>query len=223
MGKSGKELHTIDFHRNQVLLNPKPEHLPTMEDTDVHKLPAMNRLLMQMHQLHAELGSVGLKMQPKMEDVGEKQPILSQYKLTDKQYENWPNFEILLESQWFNPKYGWALHAGFNFHLYVIQDGFERKPGEIADWINIRIKHLSTTPIAFASYREHVKVLKHFGADKSYFDDILMPSATSVSFDRLDDGMNFKTAAFDLAVDDACMVMRKIIARKEFLRVMEEE
>jgi len=214
-----KELRTVGFHRSQMLKRPQPEDLLAMKDADEHKLPGMNTLLLQMHRLHSELKAVGLHLR---KDEKDRYPRENLFLLTDTEYEDWPRFEIKLKSDWLNPNHPIALHGNFRFKLYVWQDGYEGRH-EVADWINIEIAHLNTTPFSFASHREHVRALGMFYRQGgSYFDDIPMKSAATVSFDRLASGMNFKTAAFNQAVNDACKVMDKVIARKGFLKILEK-
>lgn len=213
-----KELHTVAFHRAHLLKRPSAEDLPTLEDADEHKLAGMDKLLRQMHDLHAALSSVGLALK---EEARDRYPQKNLYELTDAEYADFPEFKIRIKSDWLDPKYGIALHGGFKFQLYVMQDGYGGRH-EIADWINIHIQHLYTTPMAWASTREHVRTLGFFLKGPTYFHDIPMEFATHVSGGRIKDGFTFKTAAFNQAVDDACTVMRKIISRKEHLRAFTE-
>jgi len=215
------ELRSVVFHREHMLKRPNQEQLPTLDDADEHKLPAMNKLLLQMHEFYREMRSSGIKLQNYWYN---KYPAEDMYLLGDDGYKDWPRFVISVRSAWLNPKYGIALHGGFNFRLHLIQDGYEGR-GEIADWINICIRHVNTTPISFVSWREHVKALGSFLRNRSdaYFYDIPMPFNTSVFSGLLEKGMNFRTSAFNLAVDDACTVMKKIITRKQHLFVLTKE
>ncbi|MDI6778101.1 MAG: hypothetical protein QMD77_02825 [Patescibacteria group bacterium] len=216
-----KELGAVTFQREHMLKRPMQEDLPTLEDTDEHKLPALNKLLLQMHALHAALKTLGIQPQ---KDKDDQYPNDNLYLLQDADYQGWPRFLIRLKSNWFDPKYPIALHGGFYFHLFVAQDGYEGRY-EIADWINIQIRHVNTTPLSFVSWREHIRTLGFFLREQSdsYFYDIPMPFQTGVSFSLLSDGMNFKTEALNLAVDNACTVMQKIINRGQFLRAATEE
>ena len=54
------ELKTISFHRENVLKRPKAVDLPTLEDADEHKLPAVNKLLLKIVEFSSELRSVDL-------------------------------------------------------------------------------------------------------------------------------------------------------------------
>jgi hypothetical protein len=161
------------------------------------------------------LAQAGIR--PQKDEFGNE----SVYKLTDREYETWPAFKINIESEWLDPKYPIALHGGFNFHLYLLQDGYEGR-SEIADWVNIMIKHVNTTPFSLCSWREHVRTLPAFleNPGDSYFSDIPMEHTDYVSFDRLQDGLSFKTGLFNQAADDACVVMEKLISRKQFLKVV---
>lgn len=217
MKAEGAYLRTVEFHKSQVLKIPQQADLPTLQDADEYKLPAMDKLLRQMREFYVELKMQGLQPQKDQED---RYPYENMYRLTDIEYEGWPEFEIFLKSNWFNPKHTIALHGDFSFCLDVTQDGYEGRH-EIADWINIQIKYLNTTPISFASQREHVRTLGFFYSPQgSYFHDLPMKSTTMVSFNRLDSSMNFKTDNFVVAVDDACRVMQKIIRRKKYLKDM---
>ncbi len=210
------ELETVRFYRENMLKCPKAEDLLTLEDSDEHKLPAMDKLLKKMSEFHSALNSVGLVLQV---DKHDQYPYENMYELTDAEYSGFPEFKIIVKSNWFNPKWRTALHGGFEFYLHVVHDGYGGRY-EIADWISIRICHLNTAPISFASKREHIKTLVFFFHDPagSYFHDILMNHATRVSFDRMDEGMTFKADALNEAVEDACKVLQKIILRKEHLK-----
>ena len=43
-----KEVETVRFFRNNMLKRPKAEDLLTLEDSDEHKLPALDKLLKKM-------------------------------------------------------------------------------------------------------------------------------------------------------------------------------
>lgn len=209
-----RELRTITFHREQILKKPGEEDLLTLLDADEHKLPAMDKLLKKMQELHAELKSVGLKLHV---DKYDKYPFENSYVLTDIEHDAFPEFKIIVHSDWLNPKKRTAIHGGFEFRLHVVQDGYGGRY-EIADWITISIRHFNTTPFTFASTREHIRTLNFFYRGQTYFHDIPMAFETHVNMDRLKDGFTFKTDAFNLAVNDACTVMQKIISRKQFLK-----
>lgn len=215
------ELKDVTFHRTTVLKRPKPEHMLGMDDTDEAKLPAINKLLHKIFQFHSEMQSVNIPLQSGEYDYYKRKNF---YKMVDTEYEDFEPFQIHIKSSHFNPKDRFsALHAGFNFFLYVNQDGY-RGRGEIADWIKIHLTHLNTTPFSFASSREHVKALTHWpGKHLKYFEDIPMKYTTTVSFDCLEDGLSFKTDLFNQSVDDACIVMDKIISRKKFLKLVPEK
>ncbi|MFA5986564.1 MAG: hypothetical protein WC819_04440 [Parcubacteria group bacterium] len=215
------ELKTVAFHRENVLKRPNANDLLTMEDIDECKLPAMNTLLRQMACFYAELKAQNITLQI---DKNDRYPYKNLYELQDMNFADWPDFRIRIKSNWFNPEWPLAIHAGFDFHLYVLHDGYAQKPGEIADWIDIRIKYLDTIPMSFASRREHIRSMGPFLKDErdTYFYGMPMEYTTSVYFGNMT-GMSFKTDAFNLAVKDACIVMQKIIARKQYLRVMHEK
>lgn len=220
--KATPELKTVTFYREAILKHPKQEDLSTLEDADEHKLPAMDKLLKQMFLFYNELNIIGLSLQI---DNDDRYPIANSFILQDTEYTRFDEFKIIIKSNWFNPKQRHlSLHAGFEFHLYLIQDAYQGR-SEIADWINIFIKHLSTTPISFASNREHVKVLQNFlsKSNVSYFHDLPMEYATSVTFSKIKTGLSFKTSLFNQAVDDSCRILQKIIDRKNHLVVYQKK
>jgi hypothetical protein len=207
-----KELKIVAFHRDQVLLVPTKADLLTLEDADEHKLPALNDLLVCMGEFYSEMASVGIS--PYFKDTRFSEGV---FLMTDTEYKHFEPFKIRIVSKWFleNPL---ALHAGFEFFLRVVQDGHQGR-GEFADWINIRIKHFDVVPISFASRREHVRVLSRHC---SYFEDISMEDRSKVR-NGMDDVVSFKTKLFNQSVQDACLVMRKIISRKTFLEVLPQD
>ncbi|HCU01817.1 TPA: hypothetical protein DIC62_03425 [Candidatus Nomurabacteria bacterium] len=209
-----KELDKIRFYRKNILMRPKQADLLTLDDADEHKLASMNKLLLHMHQLTNELKSVGIPLQVA---TGEQHPRReNMFLLTDTEYVDWPEFLIEIRSNWLDLKYPMALHANFNFYMQVTQDGYASKPREVADWITVIIKHINIQPICLSSYREHVRVLQSVTSRKqSYFNDLQMEYATHVNFGP--DGLSLRTVDFVKAIDDACVVMKKIIARKAFL------
>lgn len=206
-----KELRTISFHRDNILLKPKESDLLTLQDADEHKLPALDFLLKTMYKFRLEMDSVGIKPAKEKEADFYK----NQYLLTDSDYEDFEPFQIRIKSKRFDEKCTYALHAGFEFFLYIVQDAYQGR-GEIADWIKIQINHVEVIPFSFASQREHVRAL--FSKEDSYFEDIPMEYRTTVGFGRMDDKMNFKTESFNKAVNDACIVMEKIMSRKNLIK-----
>jgi hypothetical protein len=208
-----KELKTVTFHREHVMFRPKETDLLTLEDSDEQKLPAINKLLNCIFGFRKEMATVNIHPRK----AGEESYYNGMYLLNDREYENFDPFVIRIECDTFDKKWTWALHAGFSFFLYVKQDAYQGR-SEIADWIKIRIKHLETVPSAFASTREHIRALVPFVAREScYFQDIPMENDSTVNFGRMADAFSFKTALFNQSVEDACLVMKKIAARKELL------
>jgi hypothetical protein len=208
-----EELDTIKFHRENACKRPTAEHLLTLEDMDEHKLPATDKLLRKIISLRKELAVIKLFPQQKEKNRRYKDLFL----FTDTEYKDWPDFKIKIRSYHLDPEWFCALHTGFNFHLRIMQDGDGR--GEIADWIDINIQYLNTVPTSLAARREHVCCL----GGESYFANLNLEHRTFVSFDRMDEGLSFKTKNYNHAVDDACKVLDKIIARKKFLEEVEED
>ncbi len=208
-----KELREVTFHRESIMFKPKETDLLLLEDSDEHKLPAINKLLKFMDGFRREMASVDIY--PNKAEEGSYYKGL--YVLNDKEYKNFDPFTIRIESNVFDSDWKYALHAGFSFFLYVKQDAYQGR-GEIADWIRIQIRHLNTIPSSFASNREHVRALVPFVArEDCYFEDIAMEHTSTVSFSRMASAFCFKTDLFNQSVDDACLVMKKIAARKEWL------
>lgn len=204
------ELKNVTFYRQHILMFPKIEDMPTLEDTDEHKLPAINRLLLKMLEFNSEMSSVGLSLQ---DDEDDRQHQKKLYKLTDTQYKGVGNLKISLESKWFDPKYPIALHCGFKFHLYIEQSIHP----EISDWLRIDIRHLGTTPMSFVSAREYSRYLTPpFYYGKCFFNDVKI-GPRERNFATIDDGLTFKTKKFIQCVDDACSVMQELIVSKSSL------
>jgi len=211
-----EELKTIKFHREVVLKRPTQENLLTLDDADEYKLSATNMLLKKIAEFSSELQAVGLKLQQSKWD---KYPKENLYLLIDTEYgeDSYDYFHIRVKSDWLNLKeFHPALHAGFELHLYVIEDGYKGR-GEFADWINIGIVYFNTVPTSFASRREHVLCLRG-----NFFKDLPMNFKEVAGCSRLEDGYTFKTAAYVEAVDDVCRVLQKIILRKQYLKVVPE-
>jgi len=204
------ELKTVNFHRLHILMSPKIEDMPTLEDADEHKLPAINRLLIKMFEFNREMSSVELSLQEDKDDHYHQKKL---YKLTDTRFKEMGNLEISIESKWFNPKYGIALHGGFKFHLYINQ---EIHP-EISDWLRIDICHLDTTPMSFVSAREYDRYLTPpFYCGKKFFDGIGI-GPKERNFATINEGLTFKIKTFNQCVDDACAVMQALIISKDNL------
>lgn len=207
------ELKTVNFHRLHMLISPKIEDMPTLEDADEHKLPAINRLLVKMFEFNREMSSVGLFLQEDEEDRYHRKKL---YKLTDTRFKGMGDLKISIESKWFDPKYGIALHGGFKFHLYISQ---EIHP-EISDWLRIDICHLNTTPMSFVSAREYDRYLTPpFYHGKHFFDGIGV-GPKERNFGTINDGLTFKIKTFNQCVDDACAVMQALIVSKDNLVVI---
>jgi len=204
------ELKTVNFHRLHMLMSPKIEDMPTLEDADEHKLPAINRLLIKMFEFNREMSSVGLSLQEDKDDHYHQKKL---YELTDTRFKGTSDFKISIESKWFDPKYGIALHGGFKFHLYIEQ----RIHPEISDWLRIDIRHFNTTPMSFVSAREYDRYLTPtFYRGKCFFDGIEI-GPKERNFATIDDGLTFKINKFNQCVDDACSVMQALIAFKNSL------
>ena len=210
------ELETVAFYRGHYLKSPEESDLPTMADIDVHKLPALNKLVEQIFLFRDELTGIGLNPVPDKPDGATK----NLYLLQDREWvrPGTPTcmFHIRIKCNWLDKDYTMSL-GGFEFRLKVCHDGYNGSH-EIADWITVEIKNMPVTPISLGSWREHVRCL-----NGSYLSDMHMPPvAHGVNFDRLDKGMNLTTSAFNLAVNDACTVMQYLIARKEFLFAVDD-
>jgi len=216
--QSGSELEIVKFFREQVMFCPAEADLLTETDMDEHKLPALDKLLRCMGVFRREMASVNLLPQPSDKNKKWK----DEYVLTDKEYEDFHPFQIRVRSEHFDPDWFLALHAGFSFTLQVDQGlGHGR---EIADWIDLSVKYFNIVPSSLASHREHVKCLEGFltseGRSHLYFSDIPMKYSSSVSSKRMSHAWRFHANLFKQTIDDACMVMEKIIRRKAFLKVV---
>ncbi|MDD3285519.1 MAG: hypothetical protein PHG95_02705 [Patescibacteria group bacterium] len=205
-----EELKTVNFYRLHMLMSPKIEDMPTLEDADEHKLPAINRLLIKMFEFNREMNSVGLSLQ---EEKGDHYHQKKLYELTDTRFKGPGVLRISITSKWFDPKYGIALHGGFKFHLYIDQ----RIHPEISDWLRIDICHLNTTPISFVSAREYDRYLTPpFYHGKHFFDGIEV-GPKERNFATINDGLTFKITTFNQCVADACAVMQALIISKDSL------
>lgn len=201
------ELETVNFHRLHVLKRPKIEDMPTLEDADEHKLPAINRLLIKMFEFNREMDSVRLFLRKDKDDRYHQKKL---YKLTDTRFKGASDLKISIESKWFDPEYRIALRGGFKFHLYIEQ----RIHPEISDWLKIDICHLNTKPISFVSAREYDRYLtSSFYRGKRFFDGIeIGPKERNLT--TVNDGLTFKLKTFNQCVDDACAVMQALIVSK---------
>lgn len=204
------ELKTVNFHRLHVLKRPKIEDMPTLEDADEHKLPAINRLLIKMFEFNREMNSVGLFLEEDQEDKDDNYHQKKLYELTDKRFKKMSDLKISIASKWFDPEYRIALCGGFKFHLYIEQ----RIHPEISDWLKIDICHLNTKPISFVSAREYGRYLtSSFYRGKCFFDGIeIGPKERNLTI--VNDGLTFKLKTFNQCVDDACAVMQALIVSK---------
>jgi len=204
------ELETVNFHRLHMLMSPKIEDMPTLEDADEYKLPAINRLLIKMFEFNREMSSAGLSLQEDKDDRYHQNKL---YKLTDTRFEETSDLKIIIESKWLDPKYRIALHGGFKFHLYVDQ----RIHPEVSDGLKINICCLNTTPMSFASAREYDRYLTPpFYYGEHFFDGIEI-GPKKRSFARIDNELTFKIKTFNQCVDDACAVMQALITSKDSL------
>lgn len=208
---SAEDSKATDFYRKKRLRRPDSSDLLTLEDADEYKLSAMDQLIKEIMLFHLELNSFGFNLKP---DKNDQHLSPNLYEMADIGYAGC--VEIAIKSDWFNTKWGSSLDNDFNFELFVMQKG----KYEIADWIYIRVCYLKTVPMALASLREYAKALGFLLDPKDYFFHDL-----SISYeDRIIDGkLTFKTAAFEVAVEDACKIMEKIISRKEYLRVLKRK
>lgn len=201
------ELKTVNFHRLHMLMRPKTEDMPTLEDADEHKLPAINRLLIKMFEFNREMSSVGLSLQEDKDDHYHRKQL---YKLTDTRFKGMGDLKISIKSKWFDPKYGIALHGGFKFYLCIEQSIHP----EISDWLRIDICHLNTMPMSFASEREYDRYLTPpIYRGKRFFDGIKV-GPKERKYDMINDGLTFKIKTFNQCVDDACAVMQALIISK---------
>ncbi len=208
-----KELERVRFFCEQVMFKAKESDLLTMEDMDEYKLPALNKLLTFIAGFRQEMASVNIFPQKG------KRSFKNSYVLTDAEYEHFEPFQIRVVCDLFDPEWTYALHAGFDFFLRVNQDAYQGR-GELADWININISHSDTLPTSLGSTREHVQAI---GGSGSYFHDIPMEFTTMVSFKKMARATCFKSSLFNQSVEDACLVMKKIVARKDLLKVIIEK
>lgn len=211
------ELEAVKFHRLQILKRPQAQDLPTLEDADEHKLPALNRLLKQMLEFNSEMNSVGLKL---TEDNDDQRPQKNLFQLTDSRFSKICTLQIILKSNWFDPKYGIALHGGFKFHLHINQ---EIHP-EISDWLRIDIVHLDTTPFSFASEREYDRYLSGpCYRGRLFFEGIALGpiklGPKERNFNTINSALSFSTSTLNRCVNDACAIMQALIRDKNMLIV----
>jgi len=209
-------LRSVLFHRDSMLKKPQQEHLPTLADVDEHKLPAIEKLLLKMHEFHGAMKSKGILLQPK--DVHHPH-VVSEYRLTDTEYSKSSKSSIYLYSHWFDPKEIFALHAGFEFRMYVNQ---EVHP-EIGDWFRSAFKHVGTTPFAFTSEYDCSAdtYLKDFYNGERFFKGLHLGEECR-NWEKLEEGLSFNTELFNTSVDYTCLVFDKLISRKEFLTVRKD-
>jgi hypothetical protein len=207
------ELKAVNFHRLHQLKRPKADDLPTLADTDEYKLPALNRLLLQMLEFNREMTSFGLVLRIDENSQSQQKQI---YRLTDTRFKGHGDLEIILASRWFDPDHPFALHAGFKFYLYIEQ----KIHPKISDWLSISIRHLNVMPLSFVSTREHDRYLVPlFYRGKCFFDDIPL-GPKERNFTNLNDGLTFNIKTFNQCVDDACAIMQVLIASKDNLVAM---
>jgi hypothetical protein len=166
-----------------------------------------------MFEFNREMSSIGLSLQEDKDDIYHRKQL---YNLTDTRFEGMGELKISIESKWFDPKYGIALHGGFKFHLYIDQ----RIHPEISDWLRIDIRHLNTTPMSFVSAREYDRYLTEpFYRGKKFFDGIGI-GPKERNFGTINEGLTFKIKTFNQCVDDACSAMQALITSKKSLIVI---
>jgi len=211
--RNAGELETVNFFRNQVMFKPEESHFPTIEDSDESKLEALNELLMCLGTFQDELASLGIR--PETENSKIKDTLI----LTDSGYLHYDNFKIRIKCQLLDPDWVYALHAGFSFHLSIEQS--LAKGREIADWIDLSIKHIAITPNSLYSCREHVRALAGMFKQPGplYFAELPLRFDRSVNFGRMAGALSPKTSIFKETVSDACAAMKQITSRKQFLAI----
>ncbi len=209
-----QELETVTFFRRNYVKYPKAEPILTLKDTDEHKLPALNKLLLQIFELRKELASVGLHP-----TKSEKSMYKNQYRLQDTDFADADTldcmFGIVLRCDYFDKGRETSSLGSFGFHMKVEQDGYNGT-GEYADCLTISLKHLNVHPVALGSYCHHIKVLR----GKSYFNDIPMEQTLDMDMSQ---GLSLTAADFNKAVGNACTVMQKLIRRKDKLFAIKDK
>lgn len=203
-----EELEKISFFRNHVMIMPDAAMLNDLGDSDVYKLESLNKLLVCMHDFADTLGKLGVKLSS---EPGKS----SFFDICNDNYDKGHSTaKLFMRSNWFDPKYPMAIHAGFSFHMYVGQDIHP----EISDWIKISISHFNTVPFSLASFRQHGMYLTPtLYRGKRFLKGIDLGKADGIDFSKEGDMMSFKTDRFKKAVEDACKVMEAIAIDHEFL------
>lgn len=206
--ESRKANEHVSFQRDHIIRKFKLSDIPTPDDSDRIKIPLIEKLLLKMYEFVRELETVNIELQE------DKEKYTKYYLLTIPDYSNHCRFEINLRCNWFNVKESFALHAGFDFFLYINQ---EIHP-EISDWIRIHIKHFNTIPFSYASEREYSgnQYLRSFYHGKKFFDNFMLGPEQG----RSRDGFTFKTDAFDKSVGDTCLLLDYLIANKKIVKIL---
>lgn len=195
----------IDFQREKVIPSYNELFMSDKTYLDENKLPALEKLLLKMHEFKSELENNGIKLSKNNDDnkLG--------YDLNIPKFSKKSNFTAEIFSDWFDLKKCFALHSGFEFTLRVNQ----RIHPEIGDWIFIGIKNFNTTPFALGSFcnwsgGEH---LPNFYSDKKFFTNIKKRLGNEF-FPVFFEPYSFKIDLFNKAVDDACIVMDELLSYK---------
>lgn len=201
----------VSFQGDHIIRKFELSDIPTPDDFDKTKLPSLKKLLLKMYEFARELETVKIHFHE------DKEKRTNCYLLTIPVYSERCLFEIDLRCRWFDTKQPFALHAGFDFFLYINQ---EIHP-EISDWIRIHIKHFDTIPFSYASEREYSgnKYLRTFYNGNKFFDNFVLGNEEG----RQRDGFTFKTDAFIKSVGDTCLLFDYLIANKKVLKVLKEK
>lgn len=198
----------VSFQGDHIIRKFQLSDIPTPDDSDRTKLPSMEKLLLKMYEFAREFETVGIRFHK------DKEKRTNCYLLTIPDYSEKCLFEIDLRCHWFDIKQPFALHAGFEFFLYINQ---EIHP-EISDWMRIHIKHFSTIPFSYASELEYSgnQYLRSFYHGKKFFDNFMLGPEQG----RSRDGFTFKTDAFDKSVGDTCLLLDYLITNKKIVKIL---
>jgi hypothetical protein len=189
----------------------KPEitatDLPTLEDADKTKYSSLEKLLNKIDEFSKLMQTLGIKLR---EEDGDKF-----FDLTIKKYSSDSNFRIIITSPYLDISNKGRII--FKFRIYVTQ-GIDR---EISQTFSVYIADQITFPFSFASHRSN-----HFGKELSGWysgERFLANMPLNKETESWGTKFSFNTLQFEECVDDACLVLDKIILNKKGISEWKED
>lgn len=211
MGGLRGPINGWEFYKNHIHKQPNLDLIPTANDLDETKFPALEKLFQQLLKFNKEMSSAGIGMM-KEHDTDR---YAKGYLLTDKEFQDPYPVSIQFFTKLLDPTFDESFTPNHTIYLRISQSF--HYTDEARDQLLVVIRYLPTTPFHWGSCWEHCR---WDSSDQSIFHEINLQNGKSPGYAHLggyDYAWNFRTNHFNDAVNFLISATDRLIERKEHL------